>query len=505
VYADQVSRGEVPQAAALEFHVRRGDGAFALVQASLREDGSLVPLFLAFNLITPEEAAQFAVDSRASGPDGRDLFQWLSDVAADAALAAEQHDALKRAIRTARAELEDRYGFASVEVGYSTNLDGSGHQQQLDALAALQGGLADLEAEGDINCSTAFQGLRVQLYHPDATPLSTVGYQDADGTFNVRSVPLSSHVADTGVVHIVADRDEIASKLLGSLDLSRAQLLARVSTFWAVRSRVLANALCSLLSVENVWFDTKSDAAEQRFVLWAGSVFERREDFSIALRAPSYAFSIYVHSDTSSPLLEFVASSSVLQVRTDCPPKHLLAFMCSEAGALANEAAAMVADSRAEEEQALAAVRDALGAKHVVRVCSSYDQHKVLDAAQRLVQAAPSIRASVDLSGVSLAIDDCYEVWDSGFVSIPFDFSLADIEPQLQALLAAPSSNGNGAAAVDRRNGAAVASACGLRHPVVHRVKPMRLVLPGMLLPAQRGFRAARRGGALSSLRPCII
>jgi hypothetical protein len=35
-------------------------------------------------------------------------------------------------------------------------------------------------------------------------------------------------------------------------------------------------------------------------------------------------------------------------------------------------------------------------------------------AARRLLDCAPAIRSAVDLSGASLAIDDCYELWDSG-------------------------------------------------------------------------------------------
>ena len=37
--------------------------------------------------------------------------------------------------------------------------------------------------------------------------------------------------------------------------------------------------------------------------------------------------------------------------------------------------------------------------------------------------------------GASIAIDDCYELWESGFVSIPHDFELRDLRPQLQKLL----------------------------------------------------------------------
>lgn len=78
---------------------------------------------------------------------------------------------------------------------------------------------------------------------------------------------------------------------------------------------------------------------------------------------------------------------------------------------------------QAEEEAALEAARQALGAKHVIRVISLPDNEGVVDAARRLAAAGPAIRqAGVDLSGASLAIDDCYELWDSGFISVPFDF-----------------------------------------------------------------------------------
>ena len=39
------------------------------------------------------------------------------------------------------------------------------------------------------------------------------------------------------------------------------------------------------------------------------------------------------------------------------------------------------------------------------------------------------------LAGVTVAIDDCYEVWASGIISIPWDFSIQDLKPQLLRLL----------------------------------------------------------------------
>lgn len=39
------------------------------------------------------------------------------------------------------------------------------------------------------------------------------------------------------------------------------------------------------------------------------------------------------------------------------------------------------------------------------------------------------------MPGASIAIDDCYELWESGFVSIPYNFEMRDLQPQLQKLL----------------------------------------------------------------------
>ena len=50
------------------------------------------------------------------------------------------------------------------------------------------------------------------------------------------------------------------------------------------------------------------------------------------------------------------------------------------------------------------------------------------------------------MAGASLAIDDCYELWESGFISIPYDFAVSELQPKLQALLAADSSADSGTA-----------------------------------------------------------
>ncbi|PRW34089.1 hypothetical protein C2E21_7404 [Chlorella sorokiniana] len=430
-YADQLSQGLRPQAAKLTFYVRGGEGeALTEVPAELPAYGSLGPLFYAFGLITQEELKE-GYGSCGQGADDRDLAAWLRETVAEAVRTADQHDSLKRVIRDMRLAMEGRFKLGAIQVGGEFAISTAEQRRQIDALKALEGCLAGMDPQATAN----FEGLNIRLYHPDSRPLGTVEYVDQDGAFNLRTQPITSFVADDGVLHIVADPTTMA-EALPKLDLRRARLLARLGTVWQQRSRDLSSVLQEVLGVEAVWCDTRTEDSSQQFVLWAGVVLEQRSAFRSSLQGRRFAFSLLAHSDASSPMLDFLASSSVLQVRCDCPPEHLLDFLCSSAGLIANEAAVQVAEGREEEEQLLEAVREALGAKHVIRVCSSYEQDKVLSAARRLLESAPAIRAAgVNLEGASLAIDDCYELWDSGFISIPHDFSLSDLKPRLQALL----------------------------------------------------------------------
>jgi len=47
----------------------------------------------------------------------------------------------------------------------------------------------------------------------------------------------------------------------------------------------------------------------------------------------------------------------------------------------------------------------------------------------------------VCIAGIVVAIDDCYEVWGSGGISIPWNFSTQDLKPQLLKLLGSRSSS----------------------------------------------------------------
>lgn len=103
----------------------------------------------------------------------------------------------------------------------------------------------------------------------------------------------------------------------------------------------------------------------------------------------------------------------------------------------ADEAAAALESTRREEQELLEKIRAAFSAKSVVRVCSVYDRSKVLAGAQKLLENAETIKSTVSLAGASIAIDDCYEVWGSGFISIPYNFTVQELPQQLVRLLKA--------------------------------------------------------------------
>lgn len=444
-YADLVSQGERPSAVRLEFYIREVSGVFARIDSYLTEEGSLGPLFRAFGLLTEAEVLeleslskpQWTDGSSGTMNDGRDLYEWLRDVAAEAVKAADDHDSLRTAVREVRSTLEHVYGLYNISIGGEHAVTTAEQKRQLESLEVLRFCFEQLNPQGTTDL---FEGLTIRLYHPDACPLDTYRFTDENGNLNLKTRLMRSHVADDGVLHIVADRDVVV-KEMKDLDLERAKVLAKLSAYWTRRGADLASALQSMLGVENVWNDAKTAEQAQRFVLWAGAVLAESIAFEYALKGLEYSFSVLVHSDENAAMVDFLPTSSVLQVRCDCPPARLLEFLCSDACLAADASAAVLADAKQREESLLDAVKEALGAKNVIRLCSSYDSDKVADAARRLLVAAPLLKGSLDMSSVSLAIDDCYEVWDSGFVSIPHDFVASELKPQLQALLQAPSTH----------------------------------------------------------------
>lgn len=43
--------------------------------------------------------------------------------------------------------------------------------------------------------------------------------------------------------------------------------------------------------------------------------------------------------------------------------------------------------------------------------------------------------AGLDLSEVEIAIDDRFDVWDSGIISVPYDFRVGEVEDRIRGLL----------------------------------------------------------------------
>ena len=58
-------------------------------------------------------------------------------------------------------------------------------------------------------------------------------------------------------------------------------------------------------------------------------------------------------------------------------------------------------------------------------------------------------------AGIVVAIDDCYEVWGSGGISIPWNFSTQDLKPQLSKLLGSRTSSLKAPSARDATNASA--------------------------------------------------
>lgn len=487
-----------------------------------------------------------------SSSSDTDFLEWLRETVSGAVAAAERHERLKRRIREARAALEHRHGLASLRAGAGDYAAGPGEQRrQLAALRALGAAMAALAADGEEGAATEgqaateglFAGLSVHVHYavaPSAPSASSSREEEEEEEFDSEddeeevgaaaaehegangqqqqqrrrrrsgeaedpeidddlddddpSSTSSSYIADDGCLHLFAKGKTRAARraslrrALSALDLPRARALAQASMFWLRRVRELAPVVRSLLRVENVWCDTRTEQNAQNFVLWAGYLLEQREAAAEALAAalgggdgnagnngngngtyddPSsssstrFSFSLLVHSDPDASPIDFSPASSILQVRSDCAPRDLVAFLVSEAGAAADAAAQRASAARQEEQELLERVRQAFGAKHVVRVCAARDPGLVLEGARRLLEAAPAVReAGVDLRGASLALDDCYEVWGSGFISIPYDFALQELRPQLARLLqaAAAAEAGEAAAAVGGGGGDGVAA-----------------------------------------------
>lgn len=67
------------------------------------------------------------------------------------------------------------------------------------------------------------------------------------------------------------------------------------------------------------------------------------EEVARAVGNRNFTFSLLVHSDASSPMVDWSQNSSILQVRSDCPPRQLVEFLVSDSGVMADQVSSKAA------------------------------------------------------------------------------------------------------------------------------------------------------------------
>lgn len=111
-YLDDVASNVMPKPVSLAFWVNQNDDLHQ-VAVDLLENGSLAPLFFAFNLISEEE---FLASRQSTSQTNQDLLDWLKTTVEQALDTADQHYALKTRISEVRAQTEERYQLSEIKV-----------------------------------------------------------------------------------------------------------------------------------------------------------------------------------------------------------------------------------------------------------------------------------------------------------------------------------------------------------------------------------------------------
>ena len=212
-------------------------------------------------------------------------------------------------------------GLQAVRVGNTYSSTTVDLARQLECLRVFEAFLTD--------AADQCHGLSFHLYHPWNAPSQTYSWQEDDAAPRMESSVMNAHVAADGTMHVISDRATLRSQI-ESLNLEHARILARVNGFWGRRQRDLTPQVCEVLAVQNVWCDNRSAESQEAFVLWAGRVLNAAAAFRDVLEDRKFSFSVLVHSDEASPLIDYMATSSVLQVRSDCAVQVLQEFLCSE-------------------------------------------------------------------------------------------------------------------------------------------------------------------------------
>ena len=451
-YLDRMAEGQRVESTRLRFFVApEGEGAApgaSLDRVEVRLPGGrggLRELFRAFGLDAGLEEGEAEGPHLGSGDTA--LVEFLQEQVGTAVELQREAARLKGLVSDAATEVVGEFGLAGLAVGEPGLKGATELAWSLAALEKLRGALRGLAPSE----SAGLHGHRLHLHRERSW-----GAGAGEGAGSSRAL------GEDGRIHLVAD-GSIAEQLL-TLNVDEARVLSRLERYWRRRIEQLAPAATEVLGVKNVVSDhlispapgQDVSAGAQAFVLWAGKIISNREAFELALNGRTFDFSLLVHGDRAQEEPVFAQPSShIVQVRDDCPPHLLLKYLVTGGGGAAQEAAEAVWGARAEETELLERVREAFGARHVIRVCPADATPEVMAAAKRLLRSAAQLQGwGVDLRDTCLAIDDCYEVWDSGFISIPYDFELGELCARLQAALPAPSPSGAGDARQQAGRGA---------------------------------------------------
>ncbi len=363
-----------------------------------------------------------------------DFLVYMQGKISEALAISERFSALSSTAAQLKEDLSERYAFEELRFQDVVRTSCANAVWQVSALEVLSQAMESLDPESQ----RTFANQRVVLHRERRRSFSAVQGRE---------------------IHLVVNRT--LKSQLRKIDGHLLGTLSKLNTYWRQRIRVLVPAVQSVLRVKAVLGDFvyngdgHSTSSPEDAVLWAGKIIKAREAFDLAFDGPQggresesegvrgsegesrFHFSILVHSDESMPFIDVSPTSTMVQVRSDCPPGALVAFLCSDEARELNERVRVIESQRSLESDHLARVKKALKAKQVIRVCSMPDMAPFYGACERLVANAEYIASQVELKGIFLAIDDCYEVWESGFVSVPYDFEIEVLCQTLGALKAA--------------------------------------------------------------------
>lgn len=124
-YLDDVANSVRPEPVSLDFWAKT-NGELHQVTVDLVENGSLAPLFFAFNLMSEEE---FLASRQSSSQTNQDLLDWLKATVEHALETADQHYALKTKISAVRAQMEEKYQLAEIQVDIQSSVNAPRYAQ----------------------------------------------------------------------------------------------------------------------------------------------------------------------------------------------------------------------------------------------------------------------------------------------------------------------------------------------------------------------------------------